>query len=1172
MINFILKKIKFTKSRIIGILVIILSLITAFAAVYKWFEGGTILYYWDTLLPFSNEYARAFLSSWNSFIYPGIGGAGLSWIEYIFSVSLLERLFSSLSVAQGMLYVLFILLSIITFYILSNYLLETIVKPDRERNVYKIISFLFAIFYSLNLFTFYYSYFLFNPQAFILSVLPINILSLFKLFPLNEVPVKDNFFPKDKKSLLAANRKKILWVLVFFLSGLFMTSGFTTYIFLAQYFILILFYLMLHLFFARKRLFSRYTLTIVLFFLMVILMHWWWFFPSLLAFKDLYQSQSSLGTAIYFDAGSIKSNLLNSLRLFGSPMMNNNPFSWDGFYTDNRWFSLPLFLFPFLILYALLKVKKSRNTGIIFYFLTVLLASLFIVKLGNPPLAWITKFFFEHVPFFGAFRDAWHKAGLFYIFAYFPLSFIGFAFLTKVLIEKKQYFILKISLFILLLTGVVVTGPFFLFSYDNIKKINFTYQDKQYTFSAKTKIPPEYYELKSYLLGKCDGTTILGIPKNSMISSAIWQKYGTSYVGQDILTHFIPCNFISTQLLNNGPDSFIFSPYMLLEKGDFLGFKNFLLQNQIGFVLIRKDNIPYGYTNYVYLSNASPALAMGFLDKDNDFKKTFENDFFTLYLVKRPEVNYNYGFSLPTSIVYTNSSLNSGRDYVSLSKQLSDKREYLIINKNDDFKKYKSLVSLYAPVANCVGCVKISSYDINPPDESFLRKLKDLIKQLIGRNSIDYLSQDKKISYALIESSKEFSKMMRALAQKDFGESKNYISSYIKKLENIESLFKNYKASFFDLNNKNTEIKIFLGAQNETLSRYLNSGAVMKNDQIRGQLYLLLSFQNFKLAEIEKNIWETDFKNKIYRMRLDIPKEGKYDCAVDNYNNGLKINNLTLESVKNYKNSTISAFLYKGSYPVSINYSTDNIISISSLKQKSGEVKEVSLGNIPNGFYKVSFSPTSLSKQKIALVITKNKLNLKILESFGSSDIPQNDFIFIDTGSFFSDKNYEKYFSISSFDKQNYYLYLFSLNPQSREEDELEYKDIFIERAVEGGDIQFFCKLESPNLSLTPAIKVIKESAVKYRVIIPEGQNIGKFLVFNQSYGSNWEAFEYKYGKKRIFPHINSGYANAWFIDSHESAEINVVFNQQGLIIKNFFITIILFAIALFLFLKYKNR
>jgi len=336
-----------------------------------------------------------------------------------------------------------------------------------------------------------YSYFLFNPQAFILSILPINILSLFKLFPLNEVPIKDSFFPKDKKSLLVTNRKKILWVLVFFLSGLFMTSGFTTYIFLAQYFILILFYLILHLFFARKKLFSRYTLIVILFFLMVILMHWWWFFPSLLAFKDLYQSQSSLGTTVYFDVGSIKSNLLNSLRLFGSPMMNNNPFSWDNFYTENRWFTLPLFLFPFLIIYALLKVKKNRNIGIFFYFLIILLGSLFIVKLGNPPLAWITKFSFEHIPFFGAFRDAWHKAGLFYIFAYFPLSFIGFAFLTKVLIEKKQYFLLKISFLILVVTGIVVTGPFFLFSYDNIKKINFTYQDKQYTFSAKTKVPPE---------------------------------------------------------------------------------------------------------------------------------------------------------------------------------------------------------------------------------------------------------------------------------------------------------------------------------------------------------------------------------------------------------------------------------------------------------------------------------------------------------------------------------------------------------------------------------------------------------------------------------------------------------------------------------------------------------
>ncbi|MBI3985215.1 MAG: hypothetical protein HY344_04775 [Candidatus Levybacteria bacterium] len=1148
-------------SRTERFIVILIALVLSVTSIYSWFNHGTILYYWDTLLPLDIKFAvETFFYNWNPINFPGYSGNGWSWFPYSLSVGILLKLFGSLSLTQALLYFSFIFLSIVNFYLMSKYLLVTVVGQDIEKHatVYKIISFLFAIFYAFNLYTFYYSYFMFNPQIYIYSLLPLNILALFKLYPLDKKDESQNI-PKR-------------WLFTFFATLFFMSPGFTTYVFLEQYLLLLFFYLFFHWFLSRHSIFSSRSLKIVLFLLMVVFSQWWWFFPSLLGFKDLYDSQSSLGTTVYFDVGSIRSNLLNSLRLFGSPMMNNNPFSWDFLYTKSLLFPFPLFLFLFLIIYLTTRIKTLANKFIPMFLLSVFIVTLFIVKLGNPPLAQITKFAFENLPFFGAFRDAWHKAGLFYVFAFLTLSSIGFACLAKVLIEKKQRLLLRISFFVLLVTGLVVTGPFFLFAYDNIKKIDFTYQDKKYTLSAKTNIPPEYYELKSYLSDKCAGTTILVVPRSSMISSAVWPKYDMSYVGQDILTRFVSCNFLSTQLLNNGPDSFNFSPYMLLEKGDFGGFKNFLLQNQIGLVLIRKDNIPYYYTNYIYLSNATPQMAIGFLNKDHDFKKTFENDFFELYSVESQDNNYNYGFSIPTSVVYTNSSLNSGRDYVSLSKQLGDKEDYLVINRNEDFKKYSSFVNLYAPVANCVGCVKIFSSVIKPPDESLLRKLKDLVKQLIGKNLTDDLSLDQKISYAIIDSTKEFSKMMEALEEKDALKSKNYISSYIKKMENIDSLFKKYKANFFDLSNKSTEIKNFLGAQNQKLSDYLNFGTVIRNDQIRGQLSLLLSLQNSKLSELDKTIWETDYKNKIYRMRLDIPKKDQYLCTADNYNNGLKIESITLGNLKKDNNSTISALLSKGNYPVSVEYSTNSILNIPSLRQKSGEVKEIDLGNIPNGLYKITFSPGLVSKQKIAVAVTKNKLDFKTLEFIGSSDIPQNDFIFIDTGSFISDKSYEKDFSISSLDKKKYYLYLFSLNPQSDQEDELEYKDLFVERIVEGGDIQLFCTTESSNIISTANINVVKESPVKYKITVPKGSNLGKFLVFNQSYGSDWEAFEYINGKKIVFPHFKNGYANAWFIDKHESTEINVVFSRQSLIVKNLFVTIILFAIALFFFLRYRNR
>ncbi len=1140
----------------LGIFIVISAIVISLLAVGGWFFGNKILYFWDAFVPLdSNNSFDQLFNSWREIIFPGAPGAVWGWLIYIFSIAFLEKIFSSISLAQEIVYVSLIFFSIINFYLLIVYIAKTVFS--KTGLVTYLISFVFSVIYTLNLYTFYSAYFMFNPEGYILAFFPLNILALLHFFPLDE-------------SEKLKNQK--FWICTFFLSLFLMSPGFVTYIFFVQYIVWISIFLVFYFLFSKNK-YKKKFLNILLFFLLIILANWWWFFPSLLNLQSSYAMQRfTTDTTAFIESSSKNGYLLNALRLTGSSLMNSNLFSWTSLYFDKNLFNFVLFFFPFLILFLLFKIKVLARKNILLFIFVMFLVSLFLVKLGNPPLAGITVWAFKHIPFFDAFRDAYQKAGLYYIFSYFILSFIGFNLLVFFLIERKNK-VLLIASYILLFAGVVaVTGPFFLFRADNIIKIDHIYNSEKITFNAKTQIPKEYYDLKKVLEKECVGKTTIIIPRGTAITNAVWEKYGTSYIGQDILSHLVNCNLISAKISENDPDAFTTVPYLLLQNNDFNSFKNYLLQNDISLVLIRKDNIPYGYTNYVYLSNASPALAMGFLNKDNDFKKTFENDFFTLYALKSLDNNYNYGFSLPTSFVYTNSSLNSEHDYVSLSKQLTDKKNYLVINKNADLKKYSSSINLYAPVANCVGCVKISSASTVKFDESFLRKLKDLIKQLIGKNSRDYLPQDQKISYSIIDSSKEFSKMMEALEQEDTQGSKNYISSYLKKIENIEYLFKNYKANFFDLNNKNTEIRNFLEGQNEKLSDYLNFSRVIKDNQIRGQLYLLLSLQNSKLAEIEKTIWETDFKNKIYRMRLDIPKQGKYVCTADNYNSGLKIEDITLGNFKNEKNSTISAFLSKGNYPISISYSTDSIIKISSLKQKSAEVKEISLGNMPNGLYKMSFSVGSVSKQKIAIAITKNMLNPKILKLFGSSDIPQNDFTFIDRGSFLDDKNYEKYFSISSLDKKNYYLYLFSLNPQSKKEDELEYKDIFIERAAEGGDIQFFCKTESFDITSTANIKIIKESPVKYKITIPKGETLGKFLVFNQTYGSDWEAFEYDNGKKITFPHFTSGYANAWFIDNHKSGEISVVFNRQSLIIKNFFLTIILFAIVLFFFLRYKDR
>ena len=245
MISLFFKKIKSTKLKMSNVLVIILSLIVAFVAVYKWFEGGTILYYWDTNLPLDIKNSiQDFFFYWHSNVFPGGSGNGWSWLPYSLSVAALLKLFGNLSLTQALLYFSFIFLSIVNFYLLLNYLLITVVGLDIEKNAifYKIISFLFAI---------YYSYFMFNPQIYIYSLLPLNILALFKLYPLG------------KKGGLSNTPNK--WLFLFLTTLIFMSPGFTTYVFLGQYLLLLFFYLSLYWFVGKYKLLSHKTLQIFLF-------------------------------------------------------------------------------------------------------------------------------------------------------------------------------------------------------------------------------------------------------------------------------------------------------------------------------------------------------------------------------------------------------------------------------------------------------------------------------------------------------------------------------------------------------------------------------------------------------------------------------------------------------------------------------------------------------------------------------------------------------------------------------------------------------------------------------------------------------------------------------------------------------------------------------------------
>lgn len=584
-------------------------------------------------------------------------------------------------------YVFIIFFSLVNFYLLSVHLIKITLGEIEIRNIFKISAFLFSIFYTFNLYTFFYGYFMFNTDALILSFLPLNILAFLKLYPMREANGNEG----SKK-----------WLTTYYASLILMIPGFTTYIFLAEYLVWIFFYFLIYLFQRKDKISRGKIFELGLFFVSIILTQWWWFYSSLLDFADLFNFANTITQPFESAVGNV--NLLNSFRLLGISLMLTNFFNWNHYYLDDKWFTLPLFALPFLLIFLISKIHVIKNKAFIIFLFIMLLFSLFIVKLNNPPFAWVLGFAFDNIPFFSALRGGDHKAGLYFLFSYMILASIGFSLLAKYLIEKQKKVLLIASFILILVTGIVLTGPFFLFSKDNIRKETFSYEDKKYTVSSKVQIPQEYYEFKSFFEPKCKGKTAIIIPRGGLVSNAIWPKNNSSYLGWDLMPNLMSCSFI-TYAYSPSAEANNQAAYRILRQDDIEGFKKFLIKNQIEFVLVRKDHVPYWFSTWLYYN---PILLKEKLDKDSDFESIFENDYLELFAYKPLEGYHNYGFNFSSDAVSTNFIPETGEDYASFIKLLSHSPGMPLFTSGGTSHELKTPVNAYAAISECKDCKQSS--------------------------------------------------------------------------------------------------------------------------------------------------------------------------------------------------------------------------------------------------------------------------------------------------------------------------------------------------------------------------------------------------------------------------------------------------------------------------------
>lgn len=1142
-----MKPLRLFKPSLFEIFGLVFVIALAVFVTYHWFSGGTILYYWDANVPLDTKVSwQNFLYPWSSNKLPGFTGSGWSWFVYWGVLSFFKAVFHSLSSAQWLLYVTLIVLSIVNFYFLFRSITVDIL-PHASKNIVKAVSLLFGIGYGLNLYTFYYSYFMFNPEAFVICFFPLNFLALYRLFPLHEG---------------STSSKRTVWFVIYLFTQIMMMPGFTSYVFFLQYVLLLVFYFLLRLVFSKDGMKKRSIIPFVLLLLITFFIHWSWFYPSKLGFAELYASQVSVGNLDDIEITSKNMSLLNLFRLFGGAMMNNNAFPWDNILLSQSVFMLPLFFFLFSIVFLFIRLREVKQRVLILFFSTILLVSLFVMKMGNPPFVQFMNWLVKTIPYMNAFRESVQKAGLFFLPSFFVLSGLGLLILIGVM--KKRIYKILFSSLVVLPAFLLLCSPFIFFRNDNIKKIRFFYGGTQYEFSAKTIVPAEYYDLKAFLEPICQGKNTLVYPRTGLISSAIWKKYRASYVGQDYLLGLINCTISSAQLIHTEGEAERAAVYGYIDDYDIVDFKRYLILNKLHFVLIQKDAVPYLYTSR---PDIHYSIVESWLENDRDFTKKFVNDYFTLFEYKPLIEDRGYGFALSSNAVYTNAKLTTSSEYENLFHALGEISSFIIFQRNDLAERFSSLTTVYDIQSNCVGCVKIPpSKTQENIDTGFFTKLKQQIKLLLPKKK--NVSEEEQISLNLIQMNNVFHDLLISLNHQDYQAVAKYVDQYIILFNEQKERVETFPGDFFAKNNKHIEMRNFIIGENDLLTAFLrNNGEDIKKYSFE-RLYLVSTIQNEYIQYANTHIWETDTDASSYKARLDVPIDGLYTCSVETQDQlGVKEVKLDSEILQRFNNTSI--FLKRGSYALDISYTNADIPIKQGQESAGGNSYE--LGALENGSYKLKFSISSNVPKNYIAFVTNGELEEGDLEKIIRGEQTSERVVATKTVQASKEPmKVELSILLDEFESADYYFHIFRLDTQKTP---FQVESLQLHRIIKESSIVFHCYLQTAVPNSIDQPMVTKKNPVSYQITIPKISQ-AEFLTFNQPYHSEWEAYVVRDGKRVYLEHLKNGYANAWVIGDAKGETIYVRFIRWDKILTNLVVCIVLVVVgsALFFIVPYGKK
>lgn len=1127
----------FITNLILTILVFSFSLIP-----FLWFKNNQVLLGYDNVYPLNAiDFLRDRLFSWSSVQGFGFDQSGQQGSLIIHFIDSIPQFFgASIQLSQKIVFSFWFFLLLASPYLL-------IVKLEKANIVRsKYLRYFFPILYTFN-FYILQAWWVAERTKFSLVVATPLILSV--ILPM--ITSSLCFKKVLKNALICSVILSIFngggWVGLPLYGGLLITLA-AVYVFFSAIYLLK----------RKRRDFLFFNIFFALFGLSFVFINAYTLLPFILTTLRSYTVQMSAagGTTSLVDWArylSTYSSFINLFRLQGIPDMYNSirTHPYAAFYLNNSLMILTSFIFPLLILFALLN-KRKGNKKIISLFLFLLIVSMFFTSGVNGITGIFFKLLMEKIPGFAVFRSPIYKFGYAY---WLSVSFLIGLSISNILesilnrIKGRTFaFILGVSFPIIIITSIVfyyfpyLTGDIFRISADEV--------------SSRVEIPDYVFKFSDWWKKTQGNNKILLLPR--LNENWMFEQYRWGYLSLfPILANFGNTGLVeNTDSLSEQENTLLLKLYSSINSEDYEIMDRVSSMLGISYFLVRKD---FDYVISDQETDSPFLIERSIMNNKNlHFDRSFgEWDV--------------YGYkNLKPLILAKNSAIssNGAEDYSFLPV-----KDLLTIN-SFGFSRLVNTISNSVIVPICVSCgAERENIEVNIPKPQILMdsRLYQLVKfknQLTGSANETY---DQKV-LGLIGDTLKLVGQFDALVTENKEE--YYIelakTDYVALLGQINELLKGIMTMSTNPYPTIVKTEKYLDEEYNFLSNLL-----LRPDES----YVQVNTEKmlYELAKINDNLRsiysEKDF-NKKKNYKYNITQSGDYNFRIAvNSLGSINENDLAKISIKlDGQNATISGnlnekfidfdkiYLSSGNHSLELDLPLQNNLLSDPIQQRisgnncfssfaqdvsSKKAYDLSFSS-KNNFDPIFFSFTDMNKED---VFKPN--NLTYIPLLGEV-MTKNRIVVSPSGQQINThKNTLRVtFCASSLTEQLYRKNIADLN------------------LVLLSEPKIFIFNQMNNVSNTiPKVEFKEINKTHYQVFVKEAE--GPFyLIFNQRYSPGWKS---TIGEHLLGNNIN----NVWFINEKGNFTLDIYYKPQryfyfGSIISISFLILIL--IFFYLSKKYESK